>query len=133
VLNANNTCKETVNTNWGDPNHTLPCGSYFPVVHITGSGTTIINGGMGQGILLIDDNLKITGGFVYYGIIVVQGAITVAGGSQVYGGVLAEDVNLTTDMFSGNSLIEYSSCAVQNAQHFAPIIRPIASRSWFAG
>src|SRR5439155_124425 len=44
----------TVPTNWGSPTTpTGACGNYFPIVHITGTGS-IINGREGQGVLLVD-------------------------------------------------------------------------------
>src|SRR5213593_3230347 len=47
------TCNTKVPTNWGSPSDPAgPCGQYFPIIHITGSGA--VSGQEGQGVLLVD-------------------------------------------------------------------------------
>src|SRR5207244_12220893 len=74
---TNGQCDRTVVTNWGDGvNPTQPCGSYFPIIHLTGTST--INGVQGQGILLVDGDLNIQGGFQWFGLTIIKGDMTPA-------------------------------------------------------
>lgn len=60
--------------NWGDPvDTTSACRARAPVVYVPGDLT--IAGGRGQGVLLVDGRLAITGPFVYSGQIVVRHGI----------------------------------------------------------
>ena len=57
--------------NWGEPrDSTSPCRDRAPVVYAPGDLT--IGGGVGQGVLLVDGRLTITGPFIYSGQIVVR-------------------------------------------------------------
>lgn len=118
-------------TNWGDGNTpTNPCGNYFPIVHITGNAN--ISSGQGQGILLVDGNLVVSGTFKYYGMIVVQGSFsTAAGGSPtIYGSILARSANTSTSAFSGDVTINYSKCAMEKTMDGTGIATPVRSRAW---
>ncbi|HWC74967.1 MAG TPA: hypothetical protein VG454_13610, partial [Gemmatimonadales bacterium] len=71
VVNGNG-CDRNVLTNWGDGmDPSQPCGSYFPIMHITGSAT--LNGTQGQGILLVDGDLNVQGSYQFFGITIIQG------------------------------------------------------------
>jgi len=62
-------------TNWGSPTSpTGPCGGYYPIIHITGTGS-VINGQEGQGVLLVDGSLDVQGGFQFFGVTIVKGSI----------------------------------------------------------
>ena len=61
-------------TNWGDPSAaTSPCAARVPIVHAAGDLT--IDGGLGQGALLVDGHLIIAGPFTFSGQIVARGGI----------------------------------------------------------
>src|SRR5205814_4197775 len=77
---TNGVCVINNSLNWGDGDHTQPCGGYFPMVHITGNATVT---GTGQGVLLIDGDLNLGGNFRWFGVLVVQGAMKAAGGGKV--------------------------------------------------
>ena len=63
-----------VESNWGDPSSaTSPCAARVPVVYAAGDLT--IDGGLGQGALLVDGHLLITGPFAFSGQIVARGGI----------------------------------------------------------
>ena len=104
-------------TNWGSPlAPTGACGKRYPIVHINNfGGTTTITGGSGQGMLLVDGDLVISGAFTYYGLIIVRGKMsTTAGGSPtVYGSLLVQSMNFATTSFAGSANIYYSACALQ--------------------
>jgi len=77
--------------NWGDPLGVLqgaPCGQYAPVIHALGDLT--IDGGVGQGTLLVDGNLRVSGGFSWHGAVLVRGSVDVAGdATRLLGGIVA--------------------------------------------
>lgn len=125
------TCNTAVTTNWGDgANHLNPCGSYFPIIRLTGNST--LTGGQGQGILLSDGNITLSGSFTFYGLILTKGAFsTVAGGSsKVYGSVMAQSINLATTAFNGDVVINYSNCAMVQALQYTGVTALNRSRSW---
>src|SRR5260370_35493305 len=135
AVTAAGACSQPVLTNWGDPlNPTAPCGNYMPIIHITGSAT--INGQQGQGILLVDGNLSVYGGFQFYGITIVKGSLITAGGASnpahFWGATLVQDsVSLgSTNSISGNANLLYSSFAVQKALGMTPLATLMRSRSW---
>lgn len=130
--------------NWGalaDPNH--PCRDYLPVIHLYGpatSGFEIQAGSSGQGILLVDGDVWVRGGFNWAGIILVNGELRTSGGGggdpQLLGGVVAKGSELETQSLTGNSLISYSSCAIEQAMLAAQesqSLRPFANRGWVDG
>ena len=122
----------TDNSNWGDP-HWPPtvagCANYFPIIHVTGNfkGTN----GYGQGILLIDGDLQVTGNFAFFGPVIVRGSFSTAGtGNHFYGGVMAADVDLSQNSVLGNAVVTYSSCAVASALKASSPGRLLRERSW---
>jgi hypothetical protein len=116
--------------NWGDPlNPAGACGSYYPVVYVSGDVTA--NTGVGQGLLLVEGDLSIQGGFEFYGIVVVRGTFTSAGtGNKINGGVLAANVELDDNSLIGTADLLYSQCAILRAQQAAAAGSPLRSRGW---
>jgi hypothetical protein len=138
TLNGAGECDKTNDYNWGRPAQVgdsdppPPCTDYFPIIHVT-DHAMIQSGGVGQGILLVDGNLDLRGDFVFYGIIIVQGSFeTQGGGNRVMGGVMAANADIDNQQYSGSSVIQSSSCAVERAILNAPITRPrpLGRRSW---
>lgn len=119
------------NTNWGSPlTPAGACGKRYPIIHFTNfAGTTTLTGGSGQGILLIDGDLTVSGAFTFYGVVIVRGKMTTtAGGSPtIYGSLLVQSLNLATTAFAGSANIYYSSCALQRIRD--AIGNPSALRS----
>lgn len=119
--------------NWGAPTDpTSPCFDYFPIIYV--SGDLQLTSGAGQGILLVEGDLKVTGGFEFYGPVYVRGTLTTMGsGGHFWGGVTAANADLDTNTVLGNAVITYSSCAIQRAILNNPSltrVRPLAMRSW---
>jgi hypothetical protein len=87
-LVAGSTCIDDA-SNWGDPvDSTSPCSTRTPVVFVPGDLT--IDGGRGQGVLLVDGRLVIAGAFTFSGQIVVRRGIeTRADAISISGGVYA--------------------------------------------
>jgi hypothetical protein len=133
VLTGGGLCDESVLTNWGDITPTNPCGAYFPLIYHGGS-PSIQSSGFGQGILLVEGDLHIQGGYTFHGIIITQGAFsTGAGGATIMGAVLAGN-DLTLDQTTtGGAQIIYSRCAVTRAvlnNANLSRARPLSTRSW---
>jgi len=134
---TNGSCDYTVQTNWGSPtNPTGPCGGYFPIIHITGTGA-VINGQEGQGILLVDGSISVQGGFQFFGVVIVRGSIKTAGGggtpAHFWGTVMAQDtVSLadTTNNISGSANLLYSKCAIIKALNKTGGGVMMRSRGW---
>ena len=121
-------------SNWGNPeNPGAACSNWFPVIHFTGSAN-IQSGGVGQGVLLVDQDLELRGDFRFYGIIIAQGTVKTQGsGNRVYGGIMAGNANLDNQSLVGGSVVTNSTCAVSRALLNSPSltrVRPLASRSW---
>jgi hypothetical protein len=127
-------CNTAVLLNWGDPdNPTAPCGAYFPLIYRNGA-MTIQSNSVGQGILLVEGNLEMRGGFRFYGIVIVQGTFTTGnGGATIYGAVLASNAADLQQTFTGGGQIIYSRCAVtRSVLNNASLsrARPLEMRSW---
>lgn len=126
-------CRTALLRNWGEPNTGVgtysQCFDYFPIIYAT--GTVLINGGRGQGILLVDGDVEFAGGVEFYGPVIATGRVRSAGtGGHVYGGVMAQNVELDPNIIIGNSVINYSACAVQRALLGAGTVRALSERSW---
>ena len=130
-------CDYSVQTNWGSPTTpTGPCGSYFPIVRITGDGT-IINGQEGQGVLLVDGGLSVQGGFQFFGIVIVKGSLKTSGGggtpAHFWGTVMVQDTAQftdTTNNLSGAANLLYSKCAIIKALNKTGVGSMMRSRGW---
>lgn len=126
-------CDTGNSSNWGDPLHADPlvasCQGYFPIVYA--QGNLHLTGGEGQGILLVEGDLTVTGGVEFYGPVIVKGSLSTSGtGGHFNGGVMAANVDLEQTTLLGNAVIHYSSCAINKA--LAGVASPIFanSRSW---
>jgi hypothetical protein len=125
-------CTETTSTNWGRP--TGPdagCGLYFPIVHVTGN-LRLNNGSVGQGILLVDDDMTVLGNFTFYGLIIVQGTFDSSGTNSIYGSLMSKNEDNTSQAIGGTTRITYSQCTLNRAIGYsaAGIGYPIEGRSW---
>lgn len=128
-------CTTSTLLNWGNPeNPDGACGDYFPIIYHGGPGLTIQSGGFGQGILLIDGDLDLRGGFIFNGIIIVQGNFETQGsGNRINGGVMASNAELQEQSLVGGSVVQYSKCAVERAllnNSSLTRARPLALRSF---
>jgi hypothetical protein len=128
---AGATCNVGHPLNWGDPlNPSSPCGGYFPIIYI--SGNAAINGNFGQGILLVDGDLSVQGGFQFFGIVIVRQALKTTGtGGHFNGAVLAANVDLDRNTVLGDALVQYSKCATQRVLNSAAPGALLRSRAWF--
>jgi hypothetical protein len=120
--------------NWGDPDSPgSSCYDHFPIIHAVGD-LHIASSGSGQGILLVEGDLTVQGGFEFYGPVIVRGTLSTAGtGGRFIGGVIAANVDLDTSTVLGSARIQYSRCAVTRAvltNSELTRLRPLTDRSW---
>lgn len=116
--------------NWGDPARaTTECGRYLPVVRALGD--LEVDGGVGQGVLLVEGDLTLRGGAEFHGVILVGGKLTTAGlGARVIGAVQVNDPGGEGSALDGSAVFTYSPCAIGRA--LLPFGEPklLAGRSW---
>jgi hypothetical protein len=130
-------CNTADQMNWGEPHrngagYIAQCQNYFPILYGSGTQTKLAAGGRGQGLLLVDGDLEISGGFEWTGLIVAKGGIKIVGnGNKIVGALLAQDVALDDqNSISGNSTLQFSSCALSKAIQGSAFAEPLTMRSW---
>ena len=148
TYNGDGSCNKADPRNWGDPlrNAVTPgkCEDYFPIIYLKSAPTydVVVNGGRGQGVMIVDGNLKLNGTFEWYGPIIVRGNFSTNGtvsstGVKVFGGVMAANLNCNSSNpssspcndITGNSKVQFSRCAITSAvTKQAKAV--MATRSW---
>ncbi len=83
----------------------------------------------GAGILLVDGNLELNGGFTWYGVIIVTGALDYTGGGEknITGGVLTGDATTLQIDLGGNAGILYCS---EVADKLKMLVSPLRMTRW---
>jgi hypothetical protein len=133
-------CDKTVNTNWGEPHrsgdngYVAECINYFPIVYF--SSSVKFNGnGRGQGILLVEGDLTLNGGFEWDGLIIARDNVANSGGTaKIYGSIMAGgarlDNTITDNNLAGNITINYSACALTRALRGSAQVTQAKDRAW---
>lgn len=131
-LDPSGACLTGDPTNWGDPDRTAPpgaCESHFPVLYAPGD--LHLAGGVGQGVLLVEGNLTVSGGARFVGLVVARGSVGAIGsGGRIEGAVLAASLGGATNDFSGPLSIVQSRCALRAAEQASERIRPVPFIAW---
>ena len=130
-VTLNGACRTTLTTNWGEPDKGTgsPCEAYYPIIYA--SGNLNLNGMRGQGVLLVDGDLSIQGGFRFYGPVIVKGSLKTMGtGGHINGAVMAANVDLETNTVLGNAVVNYSSCALLTVLANTSMPRLAGQRAW---
>lgn len=128
---SSNRCVRADPSNWGDPHDAMSdCGAYLPVLNV--SGDLSIGGGVGQGVLLVDGDLVLSGGFVFHGLVLVTGRLETRGsGATLVGAIQASDVQgVGSNLISGLTVITYSTCALGRALLPWGVVEPLVERAW---
>ena len=131
-----NRCNIADRLNWGEPDrgagYIKACSTYFPIIYASGAQLKMASNARGQGLLLIEGDLEIAGGFEFSGLIVAKGGIKISGtGNKVTGALLAQDVDISDEnSISGNTTLQFSSCALNKAIQGSAFAEPLAFRSW---
>lgn len=128
TVTADGLCDKGNLQNWGDPrNINHPCHFYWPIIYAPGD--LHLSGGYGQGILIVEGELELSGNFEFAGIVFIYKNIKATGsGNKIFGtvnilGREASDLGMTG---AGNTQIKLSSCAIERAHRYADrFARPI--------
>jgi Tfp pilus assembly protein PilX len=115
---------------WGnpDPGADQQCASSCTdrhIVHFNTNNTYIklAGGSSGCGMLLVEGDLQVEGGFQWYGLILVTGSITFTGGGgkNVTGAILSAG-DAAIDMVGGDANIIYCSKAIKDQTEEMPLV-----------
>ncbi len=105
------------------PQNAMNCTAHN-VVYIDTNSTFVQLTGMAQGcgMLLVQGDLMVQGGFHWYGVVLVTGSVSFTGGAEknVTGALLA-GANASADLVGGNANIIYCSRAVYENSHGLPL------------
>ncbi len=129
---SNGVCNTGDYTNFGEPwkGTGAPCTNYYPIIY--SAGDLVLNTGRGQGILMVEGDLEVQGGFEFYGPVIVRGTLRTAGeGGHFNGGVLAANVQLDQNVVIGNAVISYSKCAILKALNGSATPTTAVERAWY--
>lgn len=131
---AGGACEISNPYNWGEPRRgagSVPqCQDYYPVVYY-GAGTLKLQGGVGQGVLLVAGDLWLAGGFEFTGLIIVLGEVKTTGmGNKITGAVLSNNFYGDESSFGGTPTVQYSSCAIGAALSGTSAATPLGLRPW---
>jgi len=114
---------------WGSPapgatpQSPTNCNDHNVVYFNTNSTYVKLMGGTtGCGLLLVEGDLHVSGGFEWYGVVLVTGSIIFSGGGEknVTGGMLAGGT-VSADLVSGDATILYCSEAVSKQTTYLPL------------
>jgi hypothetical protein len=129
-------CKYSVKDNWGEPfrgaTSISSCKNYFPIIYVDGN-LDLQSNGRGQGILLVNGDMRIRGTFDWVGLIIVRDDIERGNGSaNITGAVMARNVSLSDggSIWTGTQEVRYSKCAVESALRGSAILVRAKDRSW---
>ena len=128
------TCDYSAAYNWGEPSRSagaiLGCKDYFPIIYVTGN--LQISQGSGQGILLVNGDVRLNGNFQWYGLIIARDDITKGNGTfDMWGSIMSRNANVQDGSdIVGNSGFRWSKCAVESALRGSAILTRTRERSW---
>jgi hypothetical protein len=129
--------------NWGEPlrskigndDPVLPCANYFPIVYATGS-ISLTGQGRGQGILLVNGDVKFAGSFQWTGLIIVRDNIDGSmGTADVFGALMAANIRVENRLFDANQIagtqrVQYSRCGIESALRGSAALIRVRDRGW---
>ncbi len=108
---------DQTNTNYGSSNNYVVC--YANMTELK------LNGGTGFGILLVNGDLELAGGFTWNGLILTSGKIKMSGGGSnpvnINGAVLSGNDSETETISGGSVTLQYNSCEIENALNNQPL------------
>ncbi|MGH7713015.1 MAG: hypothetical protein ACREOG_17115 [Gemmatimonadaceae bacterium] len=129
-------CDSAAVDNWGDPRRATPCRNRFVIVHARGD--LVMDGGVGQGIILGEGDVELRNGAQFFGLILARDdlvALTGTGPSRIWGAAVASDrrrANGDVSVIAGTAAVTYSSCAVEMSLLATAPMRREVHRGWTA-
>jgi hypothetical protein len=121
-------CDLQRSTNWGDPGGAAaPCGGYLPLVRVDGDLT--LGAGIGQGILLVNGNLQVTGPFTFHGMLIVKGGVDITAPTDVRGILAAAELRSGAGPVT-QLKVHYSKCIISKDLDSSAPLSPLSSRAW---
>lgn len=128
------TCNYANTSNWGEPMRgtgaILGCKDYFPIIY---SSTSLdLHHGRGQGILLVNGDVRLNGNFQWNGLIIARDDIVKGNGTfDLFGSIMSRNANVVDgNSITGNSQFNWSKCAVESALRGSAILTRAKERSW---
>lgn len=128
------TCNYANSSNWGEPSRgngaILGCKDYFPIIY---SSTSLdLHHGRGQGILLVNGDVRLNGNFQWNGLIIARDDIVKGNGTfDLLGSIMSRNANVNDgNSITGNSQFTWSKCAVESALRGSAILTRAKERSW---
>ena len=118
--------------NWGAPDaRGSPCYHHRPVILVRGD--LEVDGGVGQGVLIVEGDVLLGGGFTFAGLLLVGGDLRIRGqGTRVVGAVqVGGPAGGVSTHLEGEVRIDYAPCLVRSAMAAAGRAVPLPSRAWF--
>lgn len=127
------TCDTSLPMNWGEPDRpgVVGCYGYYPIIYID-DDLEINSKGRGQGILLVNGDIRINGDFTFYGVVIAREDIEKGNGTaQIFGAVFAANSTLgDPSTFVGTQDVFYSRCAIESALRGSAILTAVKERGW---
>ena len=133
-VTADGRCNTSNWRNWGEPHVSGgvdACRDHFPIIYITGS--LKVTGVRGQGILVVDGDLDVSGDLEFYGVIIVRGNLRAATGTPLLNGTIVAGGGTDLEPLNtvaGNPTVRYSSCSVTRALTTSAKADLLQERSW---
>jgi len=94
-------------------------------------GDLVLNGGYGQGILLVAGDLSLEGGATFVGAVVTRGRLAIRGaGGRILGAAVAATAELGASSEGESAAVVYSGCVVRRVLAATARPRPLLERSW---
>lgn len=137
-VGTSSTCDWNTTANWGEPlrvsgggnTYVAGCKDYFPIIYVNGTAT--LSHGRGQGVLLVNGDVRLTGNFQWYGLIIARDDIVKGNGTfDLWGSAMSRNANVQDgSAIVGNSYFKWSKCAVESALRGSAILTRTKERSW---
>jgi hypothetical protein len=126
-------CDTSDPTNWGEPTRSNggACTGYFPIVYA--ASDLVIEAGRGQGLLLVDGDLTVQGGFEFFGVVLVRGALRGGPGGARITGTVSMAAQSSTEPALDGIAIDFSRCTARKALLGVAFPVPVVERSWYQG
>lgn len=129
---AGGSCDTTDQHNWGAPLSGGPCATRSPL--IWASGDLEIQGGEGQGVLLVDGDVVFSQGARFHGVVIARDDLVMRAplGGTLLGVALAGNARGPANDYpsiDGNSLLQFSRCSAEAALRRIAPLTPVFGRA----